>query len=74
MSAETEEVRIKHRLMQEIERTRDLPTLIGLVGAWVKIRSMELKADEGDFGEALGLPSPGDFSLPPPKAKDANPS
>ena len=62
----TDEVRIKTRLMKEMDRTQDLPTLIGLVGSWTKIRAMELKAEDGDYGESLGLPMPGDGSLPPP--------
>ena len=70
----TDEVRIKSRLMKEIDRTQDLPTLIGLVGAWTKIRSMELKADEGDWGEGLNIPEP-QRNLPPQDVHNlANPS
>jgi hypothetical protein len=60
-SLETDEARIKTRLMVEIAKTKDLPTLIGLVGAWAKIRAMELKQEDGDWGESL---SP-NLTLPP---------
>ena len=60
----TDEVRIKERIMAEIIRTKDLPTLIGLVGAWAKIRAMELKQEDGDWGDSLKIPTP-NLNLPP---------
>jgi hypothetical protein len=61
---QTDESRIKDRLMVEIGKTKDLPTLIGLVGAWAKIRAMELKQEDGDWGEGLAIPEPS-RTLPP---------
>ena len=58
----TDESRIKERLMKEIGKTADLPTLIGLVGAWAKIRAMELKQEDGDWGEAIPKTN---LNLPP---------
>ena len=63
---EPDETRIKDRLMKEIERTQDLPTLIGLVGAWTKVRQMELKQEDGDWGAGLGTAP--NLNLPPPNA------
>jgi hypothetical protein len=61
---QTDEETIKTRLMAEIGKTKDVPTLIGLVGAWTKVRQMELKQEDGDWGSGLGLPTP-NLNLPP---------
>ena len=66
----TDESRIKERLMKEIGKTQDLPTLIGLVGAWAKIRAMELKQEDGDWGESIPKTN---LNLPPlPNAADSH--
>jgi hypothetical protein len=67
---ESDEERIKTRLMAEIVKTKDLPTLIGLVGAWAKVRQMELKQEDGDWGSGLGLAP----NLNMPELRDADAS
>ena len=46
-------VMLKNKLLEMIDRAKDPATVVALTTAFAKLRAVELKADEGEFGSSL---------------------
>ena len=49
---------LKNKLVEMIDRAKDPATVVALTTSFAKLRAMELKADEGEFGEGLDSDTP----------------
>ena len=51
-------VMLKNKLVEMIDKARDPATVVALTTSFAKLRAMELKADEGEFGAGLDNDTP----------------
>ena len=46
-------VMVKNKLANLIETSKDVDAVVALANAFTKLRAVEMKADEGDWGQEL---------------------
>jgi hypothetical protein len=52
-SDEAISILVKNKLCEMLAKTKDPNTAVALTNAWAKLRSVELKQEQGEFGDSL---------------------